>query len=125
MQIGLDGSHHHARFDSNKINAHQRDADPSVDHNALVEHAIQDINQRRLSCDFLDTCHTTPPNAWRQSEFRRSGDDAGAQASLRNYSCCAAFVKRRRPRQEEFPGIAAKKFWVAVQRLWYLVPKFA
>src|SRR5438067_4782482 len=45
LEVGVERRHDDARFHGDQIDADERDPDPSVDHDALVEHAIQYVDQ--------------------------------------------------------------------------------
>ena len=42
-QVGFDGGHDNTSFDRQEIDADERDADIRIDHNPLVEHAIESV----------------------------------------------------------------------------------
>src|SRR5438034_2980008 len=45
LQVRVDRRHHHARFHGDEIDADQRDTHPGVDDDALVEHAIENVDE--------------------------------------------------------------------------------
>src|SRR5262249_3601944 len=76
LEVRVDGRHHHPRLYGDEVDAHQRDADPCVDHDALVEHAIEDVDETgSTGCSFnwhesllrcaTFHCPAPPPCAWR------------------------------------------------------------
>src|SRR2546421_2692989 len=54
MEIRIEGRDHHARFDRNHVNARKRHPRPGVDHDTLVEHAVEHIDETRSFCRVLD-----------------------------------------------------------------------
>jgi hypothetical protein len=44
FEVGLDRRDHNARFDGHEIDSYQRNANPGVDDDTLVENAIENIN---------------------------------------------------------------------------------
>src|SRR6185369_4512128 len=46
LEVRVDRRNHDARFDRNQIDSDQRNSNPRVDHDSLVEYAIEYINQR-------------------------------------------------------------------------------
>src|SRR5438309_707116 len=55
LEVRLEGCHDHARLDGDQIDPYQRYPDPGVDYNALVEHAIQHIDQAGSDGGSLDS----------------------------------------------------------------------
>ena len=45
LDVGVDGGHHDARLDREQVDAHQGDPHPGVDDDALVQDAVQDVDQ--------------------------------------------------------------------------------
>src|SRR5262249_21681403 len=45
LQVRIDRSDHDARLDGNQIDTDQRDADPCIDDDPLIEYSIKDVNQ--------------------------------------------------------------------------------
>src|SRR5207249_3070552 len=44
LQVGLDGGNDHERLDRYEVDAHERDAYPRVDHDALVENTVKSLD---------------------------------------------------------------------------------
>ena len=72
LQVGVDGRHHDARFDGDQIDADERDTDPGVDDDTLVQHSIEHVDEacaaggpfnghRSSSCCWLAGSSATPP----------------------------------------------------------------
>src|SRR3712207_9529419 len=45
LEVGVDGGDDDARLDRDQVDADERDADPRVDDDALVQHAVEHVNQ--------------------------------------------------------------------------------
>src|SRR5437667_33877 len=49
LQVRVDRRHHDARLDGDEVDTNQRDADPRVDDDPLVEHTIEDVDETRTA----------------------------------------------------------------------------
>ena len=45
LQVGVDRRDDDSRLDRDQIDTNQRDANPGIDHNSLVQHSIEDVDE--------------------------------------------------------------------------------
>src|SRR5690242_11409371 len=53
-EVGVDRRHDDASFDRDEVDAHERDPDPGVDDDALVEDPVEDIDEAGATCGAFD-----------------------------------------------------------------------
>src|ERR1044071_9639403 len=61
LQVSIDGSNHYTGFNRDQVDTHQRNSDPSVDHDALVEDTIEDVYKTSSAWrSFYSHCASVP-----------------------------------------------------------------
>ena len=108
LQVGVDRGDDDARFDGDQVDADERDADPGVDDDALVEHAVENVDETRAACGAFN-CHAAAPavrTAAAGAQRRLPRPRAAVSASTfrsscricaRSSSCSASAPRAARP----------------------------
>ena len=65
LQVRVDRRDDDARFDGDQVDADQRDAHPGVDDDALVQDAIQNVDETCAACCSFN-CHSAAPGVRRR-----------------------------------------------------------
>src|SRR3989442_11578191 len=60
-QVRVDRSHDNARFDGDEVDADERHADPGIDDDALIEDAVEDIDEARAAWTAFNDRHLLTP----------------------------------------------------------------
>src|SRR6185437_8465625 len=55
LEICIDGRDDDARFNSHEVNTDQRDTDPGIDDDTLVEHSVEDVDEGTATGRTLDS----------------------------------------------------------------------
>src|SRR6266850_1844411 len=72
LQVSRDRRDNDACLDRDQVDADERDADPGVDDDALVEHPIENLDEATVTGDALDPHSRIPPVARSCNEKRDS-----------------------------------------------------
>src|SRR3954463_150078 len=92
LQVGVDRRDDNTRFDSDQVDPQQRHADPRVDDDALVEHAIEDVDETCAAWGAFN-CHAVLLPPWGSTTYRRRRAPRGltaravVNASTRSCNC--------------------------------------
>src|ERR1700730_12563597 len=101
LQVGFDRRHHDARLDGDQIDPHQRDANPCVDDDSLVQHSVENVNKTCAACCAFNGHRDAPCSGrsslaggrpyFRGAAVRRRVRDASCRSNVRTCFFSSSF----------------------------------